>query len=561
MSGRLQHRTRKEPVPKTIGNTSSLPSGGGWHRPGKVAGVSAGSVGISLLGGLVLVLVSLELALQLASLAAWLWLGHDDATRARSPDERVILCVGDSFTYGIGASTPAFAYPPQLAAQLRMRAPRDGSWVVLNRGWPGRNSAELVQRMPALLATVRPDYVTILIGTNDAWSDADATLALPPLVPPPGGAASASRPTREWVWRWRTRRLVQLLMAKLAGWSPGRADDGSVGAPPPAVGTNDPRSNRGPPAGTHELPPDGRLIVDLNLAWQRFEGDADATAFSTAMAELVPRALAASQPMPAVQAVKILGWAGRNADAVRVGEQAVAVFGDRASLCGALALPLARVGRLPEADAMAHRAIALSPDGPARAAGYRTLAQLQRISGEAVAALVSLVRAFALDGKAAALERGFREALPAPPLAAFEQALDATVDLAPATREEAVAIYRRVQTRNGQRERLERNLRQMVALVRAAGATPVLITYPWIAKTPHPILAAIRAVAATEHVDLVDLGPVFAERLKTVPRDALYRPDGHFTDLGYSLVADAVATSIIDLDAIHPGAAAVHGGN
>ena len=527
----------------------------GRQRPtGDAAGATRGSIRISLLGGLVLTLVGLELGLQVAALGAWLWLGRGAPARVRSAGERVILCVGDSFTYGIGASTPASTYPAQLEALLRARGPHDGSWVVLNRGWPGRSSAELMQRMPGLLAAERPDYVSILIGTNDAWSDADAALLPPPLAPPPGAGVSPGAPTHEWVWRWRTRRLVQLLVARLAGWMPGRTDTGSVATPAPAVPASAPPGQRGSPVGARELPPEGRLVVDLHVAWQRFEADADAAAFTAAMAELVPRALAASQPMPATQAVKILGWAGRDADAVNVGEQALAVFGEQARLCETLVLPLARLGRGPAAEAMARRALTLARDGPGKASAYRTLAQLQRLSGDAVAALVSLVRAFALDGKAAALERGFREATPPPPTESFERALDTTRDLTPATREEALVIYQRVQTTDGRRQRLERNLLHMVALVRAAGATPVLITYPWIAKIPHPTLAAIRAVAAAEHVELVDLGPVFAERLDRVPVSALYLPDGHFTDLGYGLVAEAVATSITDLDAPDPGA-------
>lgn len=65
---------------------------------------------------LLLALVSLlllECALQGAAVVAWLW--HRPAERTQAvAAENTILCVGDSWTYGIGSSDPSRSYPMQL---------------------------------------------------------------------------------------------------------------------------------------------------------------------------------------------------------------------------------------------------------------------------------------------------------------------------------------------------------------------------------------------------------------------------------------------------------------
>src|SRR4051812_37239704 len=86
------------------------------------------------------VLVSLEVLLQAGALAASVMYRHDAA--AAPPREPVVLCLGDSFTYGLGASDPAKSYPRQLETLLHQRGLE---WRVVNGGWPGRNSRDLLQ--------------------------------------------------------------------------------------------------------------------------------------------------------------------------------------------------------------------------------------------------------------------------------------------------------------------------------------------------------------------------------------------------------------------------------
>src|SRR5262245_66599316 len=83
----------------------------------------------AVLIGFVLALIGVEALLQLASFV--LWVGRDEPTR---PAGRVILCLGDSLTFGLGAE-PQQAYPPQLEAALRRGG--GGGWRLGVGGWTG----------------------------------------------------------------------------------------------------------------------------------------------------------------------------------------------------------------------------------------------------------------------------------------------------------------------------------------------------------------------------------------------------------------------------------------
>src|SRR5262249_16182965 len=154
--------------------------------------------------------------------AFWVWRKaeqrHAETPRSSSGQaERVVLCVGDSFTYGEGASAADMAYPSQLQRLLddahdRSHAP-GVAWRTVNAGWPGRNSSELLQRLGGMLVKERPDYVSVLVGTNNRWSHKAMDL------PPPRSEGALSREDEgQWQWRFRTLRLLQIAIAGLS-WS------------------------------------------------------------------------------------------------------------------------------------------------------------------------------------------------------------------------------------------------------------------------------------------------------------------------------------------------------
>src|SRR3954463_16045443 len=74
------------------------------------------------------------------------------------PKEAVLLCLGDSLTYGYGAATGA-AYPQQLE-QLT-------GYVTKNAGVNGDTAEGALARLPGLLQDNTPGLVLVSIGGND----------------------------------------------------------------------------------------------------------------------------------------------------------------------------------------------------------------------------------------------------------------------------------------------------------------------------------------------------------------------------------------------------------
>src|SRR5262245_53494605 len=167
-----------------------------------------------LLGLLVLAVVVplllLEVGLQISAWIVWQRNHPRDSSAPEVRDEKVVLCVGDSFTFGLGASTPAAAYPSQLEKMLR--AVGDSRWKTVNRGWPGHNSRDVLTKLDQELQACRPAVVCVLVGTNDSWSR-------PALVdgePSGGTEPSGEEKTESFPWRWRTGRGVAILVDRLA---------------------------------------------------------------------------------------------------------------------------------------------------------------------------------------------------------------------------------------------------------------------------------------------------------------------------------------------------------
>jgi len=119
--------------------------------------------------------VSLELVLQIASLIQNKILNKQmlmqQAKNIKKNNEKQqinILCVGDSFTQGVGASDRNYSYPMQLNKYLQNNF--FYNWNVFNCGVATTNSSEVVKFLPKLLEYYSPDYLCILIGINDSWN-------------------------------------------------------------------------------------------------------------------------------------------------------------------------------------------------------------------------------------------------------------------------------------------------------------------------------------------------------------------------------------------------------
>ena len=84
--------------------------------------------------------------------------GRDKKTAQPVPPGSTVLALGDSLTFGTGASAET-CYPTVLAVLT--------GWNVVNAGVPGDTSTQALARLPALLAEHQPKLVIVSIGGND----------------------------------------------------------------------------------------------------------------------------------------------------------------------------------------------------------------------------------------------------------------------------------------------------------------------------------------------------------------------------------------------------------
>jgi lysophospholipase L1-like esterase len=163
-------------------------------------------VGLVVLG-LALGLVVLEGSLQIAALVASRWHAFDSP--GDTAERRRVLALGDSNTFGLYVGKGR-AYPHLLESRWnshRDRRPID----VINVGYPGNSSSSIRAQLGDLLATYRPQVVTVMIGGNDWWREPEplADASVDACVRRAEAPTAAGAPS--WRPRWRVMRLLRLL--------------------------------------------------------------------------------------------------------------------------------------------------------------------------------------------------------------------------------------------------------------------------------------------------------------------------------------------------------------
>jgi len=124
---------------------------------------------VLIITGLILSVLSCEVFLRIYGYATRPRLDpKQEVIAERSDNDRVrIICIGDSYTFGIGAQQGS-SYPDQLQALLDSSQP--GKFKVYNLGLPGSNSSMVLKRLPEWMKRYRPDIILVLTGINDAWN-------------------------------------------------------------------------------------------------------------------------------------------------------------------------------------------------------------------------------------------------------------------------------------------------------------------------------------------------------------------------------------------------------
>jgi lysophospholipase L1-like esterase len=113
-----------------------------------------------------LALLLIEVVLRAG--AAWVATTSRRTAGASHTGARRVLCLGDSNTYGLYVNGEE-AYPALLERDWNRKTP-SRQIEVLNLGMPGNNSSRIRNALPRLLATYRPDLVTVMVGVNDWWT-------------------------------------------------------------------------------------------------------------------------------------------------------------------------------------------------------------------------------------------------------------------------------------------------------------------------------------------------------------------------------------------------------
>ncbi len=158
----------------------------------RISLLRVGLVVAGLLGAAVLV----EGGLQLASL----FVGARSASSIGGDRAHVVICAGDSHTYGYPCGAEE-AYPGRLQVELDRRAP--GRYRVLNLGLPGMSSSQVRAYLPQWIDRYRAEAVIVCVGMNNSWNVSE----------------TESSGRSSWVHRsvqsLRLYRLLRLLLRRL----------------------------------------------------------------------------------------------------------------------------------------------------------------------------------------------------------------------------------------------------------------------------------------------------------------------------------------------------------
>ncbi|MFY9345615.1 MAG: GDSL-type esterase/lipase family protein [Planctomycetota bacterium] len=519
-----------------------------------------------LVSALVGTLLLLEVVLQLGSLVVY-WL-QPRPSAVTVTGSQTILCVGDSWTHGMGSSdTGTRSYPAVVQELLRART--NQPWTVVNCGQAGQNSRDVLERLPGQLKDYQPNTVLVLVGQNDFWSKP---------VPVSDSDNSADVDHRGYRFRWRLPRLWAWVAGKLTG--AGQAGVPTASAAGARVGPEwQPRVVKAEnPYATKERAPWTWVPEAQALKAEGWRLDA-AKDYPGALA-CVRKALALSADDGQCHQLMatLLRRMGREAEAkqhldwLRTAHLQSQSYWTGSALAWALnACGLAQemldllqplltrfpedgslwrlrgetelyLGMVDDAERSLARAIALAPDKWSYISAFRTQFLGRR---DPTAAARVMFDGYVVLNDAALVEETM---LSMDSLDAGQKARAAvdSYECAPDVRTRLVQILDDVLRHLDGAEAgkvLATHLGRVIATIRAAGAQPVLLGYPGSNRAG----SYLRQAAAAHGAAFLDVHQQFDERRGPRPLMDLRAPDGHCNDDGYRLMAEIVADGLLPI--------------
>lgn len=118
-----------------------------------------------ILFGLIILPLFFELALYTAGSIYHSFRVKNGRLYSNNENKIRILCLGDSFSFGVGASK-GYSYPEQLERMLNKNIPQL-KFIVYNGAIPGYNSSQLSKHFEEFTQKFNPDIVVITIGINN----------------------------------------------------------------------------------------------------------------------------------------------------------------------------------------------------------------------------------------------------------------------------------------------------------------------------------------------------------------------------------------------------------
>jgi len=531
-------------------------------------------------------LITLEVVLQIGALAMVTFVappaGAGPATGTRS-----VLCVGDSYTFGIGATSPAGSYPGQLATALAARGLAGVG--VDNAGFPGQHSADLLSKLSGQL-TPSTKVLCVLVGANDCWRrPARVDLAELARTQPPDPADG------RFQWCWRTARLFQLITrfeANVWKQSGDRPAPTTATQAAPAGPTAEDRAFGYAALGKLGLPtgedyvgryePDPTLPAAPNDEFGRRMQAGDFTP-ALALAEQSvrdfpdsPRALllvataatSSGQRDKALAAVDRLAQLCKSKPSaaatealaegyVTTGQPALAITTARQRIAEqplsivawySLQRAAFNLGRREDAEASMPETIRLlGRREPWRTATIARCLARFCTKDDPARAVDLFVAAHFIDGNAAGTRIEMQVASPTIARAQFEAAITALGSPERAPVRELAEVLDEAYSGKGAEAWgavLREHLTAMHDLAKQRGVTMVILSYPF---HQEPVECQQRDAAQALGAPFVRIRERFDRERKSKQRADLFVPDGHCNDGGYAIMAEMVAEVVAPL--------------